>query len=591
MRQFFKFMFASMLGFLITFVVILLIMTGIIASIASRTSRDTVDVAEKSVLHLTLTTEIVDRGGGNPFESFDFASFSPSRPIGLNNLLDNLEKAEADDNIEGIFLDMSMIPAGWSTIDELRKALKTFKESGKFIVAYGETYMQNAYYLSSVADEIYLHPEGVIDFRGINSELFFLKNMLDRLGIDPQVIRHGEYKSAGEPFFREDMSEENREQVRSYVGAIWNNVLGDIATSRGLTVNHLNEVADGLYTRNATLALEWDMIDGIAYRDEIMDMFRERLELDADDDDIEFVSYSDYKRAPIPESLITPRSSNKLAMVYGSGNIISGQGGDRVIGSERIAGAIREARRDTTVKAIVFRINSPGGDALASDVILREVVLASQEKPVVATMGDVAASGGYYIASRADWIMANPSTITGSIGVFGMIPNMQEFFDDKLGITFDNVKTNRFADMGSVTKPLSDEEREIIQESIGRIYETFIEHVAEGRDIPVSAVDELGRGRVWSGTEAKRNGLIDEFGGLEAAMEKAAELADIEDYRITEYPKRKDLFTQIMEDFGGIKENILKRNLGDHYRYYRQIEEARDMTGILTRMPYDIDLN
>ncbi|MFO7873971.1 MAG: signal peptide peptidase SppA [Bacteroidales bacterium] len=590
MRQFFKFMFASMLGFLITFVVILLIMTGIIASIASRTSQDTVDVAEKSVLHLTLTTEIVDRGGGNPFESFDFASFSPSRPIGLNNLLDNLEKAEADDNIEGIYLDMSMIPAGWSTIDELRKALKTFKESGKFIVAYGETYMQNAYYLSSVADEIYLHPEGVIDFRGINSELFFLKNMLDRLGIDPQVIRHGEYKSAGEPFFREDMSEENREQVRSYVGAIWNNVLGDIATSRGLTVNHLNEVADGLYTRNATLALEWDMIDGIAYRDEIMDMLKERLELDADDD-IEFVSYSDYKRAPIPESLITPRSNNKLAVVYATGNIISGQGSDRVIGSERIAGAIREARRDTTVKAIVFRINSPGGDALASDVILREVVLASQEKPVVATMGDVAASGGYYIASRADWIMANPSTITGSIGVFGMIPNMQEFFDDKLGITFDNVKTNRFADMGSVTKPLSDEEQEIIQESIGRIYETFIEHVAEGRDIPVSTVDELGRGRVWSGTEAKRNGLIDEFGGLEAAMEKAAELADLEDYRITEYPKRKDFFTQIMEDFGGVKQNILERNLGDQYRYYRQIEEARDMTGILTRMPYDVNLN
>ncbi len=584
-------MFASMLGFFLTFLIIFFLMIGIIATAVSISSKDTVDVAEKSVLHITLTTEVVDRGGGNPFESFDFMSFSPPRKaIGLNHILESLKKAKEDENIEGIFLDLSAIPAGWSTIAEIRNAIEDFKESGKFVISYGELYLQRAYYLGSVADEIYLHPEGTIDFRGINSELFFLKNMLDRLGIDPQVIRHGEYKSAGEPFFREDMSPENREQVLSYISSIWNNVISEIAITRGLTINHLNEVADNLHTRNANMALKWDMIDGITYRDQIHDVLRERLGLD-EEEDIEFVSLGDYNKAPLPKSMVSPRSKNKVAVVYASGNIISGQGGDRVIGSDRIAGALREARKDDDVKAIVFRINSPGGSALASDVILREVKLAAEEKPVVASMGDVAASGGYYIACAADWIVANPSTITGSIGVFGMIPNMQDFFNEKLGITFDNVKTNQLADMGSVTKPLTPSERRIIEESIAQVYETFIEHVAQGRNIPVSVVDELGRGRVWSGVEARQNGLIDDFGGLELAIDKAIDLAELDDYRIVEYPIRKAFLEQLMESFGGIQERVLQRKLGPSYRYYRQIDEARDMTGILTRLPYDIYLD
>ncbi len=590
MKQFFKFMFASMLGFFLTFVILFFLMVGIIASIASLSSRDTFTVEENSVLHLTFTTEIVDRGGGNPFESFDFMSLSPSRAIGLNQILENLEKAKEDENIEGVFLDLSIVPAGWSTIDEVRRALEDFRESGKFVITYGEVFMQRAYYLGSVADELYLHPEGGIDFSGINSELFFLKNMLERLGIDAQVIRHGEYKSAGEPFFREDMSEENREQIMSYISSIWNNVMADIARTRGQSINHLNHVADNLLTRNATLALENEMIDGTAYRDEIYDILRERLGLE-EDDDISFVTMGQYTKAPLPKSMISPRSKNKVAVVYASGNIISGQGGDRTIGSDRIAKALREARLDDDVKAIVFRINSPGGSALASDVILREVILASEVKPVVASMGDVAASGGYYIACAADYIIANPSTITGSIGVFGMIPNMQEFFNDKIGITFDNVKTNRFADMGSITKALTREERAFIEEGIAQVYDTFIGHVAEGRNMPVSVVDELGRGRVWTGAEAKQVGLVDDFGGLALAIEKAVELAELEDYRTVEYPIRKEFLEQLLESFGGVQERILQRQLGPSYRYYRQINEARDMTGILTRMPYDIHLD
>jgi len=591
MKQFFRFMFASMLGFFLTFLIIFLLMIGIVASIAGMATKDTVKVEENSVLHLTLTTEIVDRGGGNPFESFDLMSLSPRRAIGLNDILKSIEKAKEDENIEGIFLDLSILPAGWSTVHEIRKALDDFKGPDKFVISYGETYSQNAYYLGSVADELYLHPEGMIDFRGLNSELFFLKNMLDRLGIDPQIIRHGEYKSAGEPFFREDMSPENREQILSYISSIWNNVLGEIAITRGLTINHLNEVANNLHTRNAAMALEWDMADGMAYRDELYDIIRERLGLEEEEEEIEFVALDNYLRAPLPKSMISPRSQNKIAVVYGSGNIISGKGSDRIIGSDRIAGALRAARKDDDVKAIVFRINSPGGSALASDVILREVKLAAREKPVVASMGDVAASGGYYIACAADWIVASPSTITGSIGVFGMIPNMQEFFNEKLGITFDNVKTNQLADMMSVTKPLSPAERRIIEESIAQVYDTFIEHVAEGRNIPVSVVDELGRGRVWSGAEAKQNGLIDDFGGLELAVEKAFELAELEDYRIVEYPIRKEFLEQLMESFGGIQERMLQRKLGPSYRYYKQLEEARDMTGVLTRLPYDIYLD
>ncbi len=587
MKQFFKFMFASMLGVFLTFVLFFLILIGMLASLATIASRDTVEIDKQSVLHLTLTTEIADRDSQNPFDSFDFMSMSLSKGIGLNNLLENIEKAKADDNIEGIYLDLSLVPAGWSTVHEVRQGLDDFRESGKFVISYGETYLQNAYYLGSVADELYLHPEGMIDFRGLNSELFFIKDMLGRLGIDPQVIRHGEYKSAGEPFFLDKMSPENREQTLAYISAIWNNITADIANSRGLTINHINEVADGLYTRNAAMALEWDMIDGLAFYDEMMNVLRGRLGID-DDDDINFVSLEKYTKVPQPKGIPAPRTRDRVAVVYASGNIVSGEGSDRVIGSDRIARAIREARLNDNVKAIVFRINSPGGSALASDVILREVKLAAQVKPVVASMGDVAASGGYYIACGADWIMANPTTITGSIGVFGMIPNMQEFFNDKLGVNFDNVKTNQFADFGSVTRPLTRAERQMIQDMISEVYDTFIGHVAEGRGLPLSVVDELGAGRVWSGAEAKQNGLIDEFGGMQAAILKAAELAELDEYRIKEYPIRKDFLTQLLEDFGGIKTRMIEKELGSAYVYYKQLQDIEEMTGILTRLPYDI---
>jgi protease-4 len=587
MKQFFKFMFASMLGFFLASIVLFFIFIGMLASLASFSKKEVVQIKPKTLLHLTLNNEIVDRGGGNPFDTFDFMNFQTTSATGLNDLLRHLKKAKNDQNIDGIFLDMTLMQAGWSTIDEIRQALKDFKESGKFIVAYGESFTQNAYYLASVADKIYLHPEGMLDFRGLNSELVFFKNMLEKLGIEPQVIRHGKFKSAAEPFFLERMSPENREQILAYVSSIWNNVVKDIADSRGLSINHLNDVANGFNSRNATLALEWQMIDGIMHRDELLEELRERLDLEKASD-IEFVTLGKYANVPESKESRGVRSRDKIAVIYGSGGIISGQGNERNMGSDRIAAAIREARLDTSVKAIVFRINSPGGSALASDVILREVKLASEVKPVIASMGDVAASGGYYVAAAADMIIASPNTITGSIGVFGLVPNMQNFFNKKLGITFDNVKTNEYADLMTVTRPLTRNERAMIQEMVEQVYETFTGHVSEGRGLTVAMVDSIGQGRVWSGAEALQLGLVDEFGGLNYAIEKAAEKAELENYRIVEFPSRKDFLTRIMEDFGGTQEIFVKRRLGEAYHYYKQVEKASEMTGILTRLPYDV---
>lgn len=587
MKQFFKFMFASMLGFFISAIILFFILIGMLASLASFSKKEVVLLKPQTVLHLNLTTEIVDRGGANPFDSFDPMSFQAKSAVGLNDLLKNLKKAKNDPNVDGIFLDLSLMQAGWSTIDEVRQGLEDFKESGKFIVAYGETYTQNAYYLGSVADKVYLHPEGAVDFRGLNSELVFFKNMLEKVGIEPQVIRHGKFKSATEPFFLEKMSDENREQIQAYVSSIWNNVLKDISDSRNLTINHLNDVANGFNTRNASLALEWQMIDGIMHRDEVLDEIKDRLEHEKASD-IEFVALNKYQNVPESKESRSPRSRDKIAVVYGMGGIVSGEGTERNMGSERIASAIREARLDTTVKAIVFRINSPGGSALASDVILREVKLASQVKPVIASMGDVAASGGYYVACGADMIVASPSTITGSIGVFGLIPNMQNFFNQKLGITFDNVKTNEYADLMTISRPLTRNERAIIQEGVEQVYDTFIGHVAEGRGIPVELVDSIGQGRVWSGADAKRIGLVDELGGLNFAIEKAAEKAGLENYRLVEYPTHKDFLAQLMESFGNMQEVFVKRRMGEAYRYYEQVQHVNEMTGIMTRLPYDI---
>jgi len=586
MKQFFKFMFASMLGVFLMFVLFFFLMLGIIASLGTR---EPVSIAENSVFHLRLNTQIVDRTSDNPFDNLEFMSFGPGSAIGLNELLRNIKKAKEDENVSGIFLDLSITQAGWSTLREIREQIADFKESGKFVIAYGDIMTQGAYYLATIADEVYLNPEGTLDFRGLNAEVMFLKNMLEKIGIEPQIIRHGEFKSAGEPLYLERLSPENREQIQAYVSSLWNTALKDIAESRNISATRLNEIADAFETRTPEGALQAGMIDGIAHRDEIREIFREKLELD-EKKKINLVEYSKYRRAPMPKSMIPSRSRDRIAVIYGQGNIIMGEGGERSMGADRIAKALRTAREDTTIKAIVFRVNSGGGSALASEIMLREAMLAAEAKPFIVSMGDVAASGGYYIAAYADKIIASPNTITGSIGVFGMVPNMQKMFNDKLGITFDNVKTNELADMATVTRPLRRVEREIIESEIARVYETFINHVAEGRGLTVETVEEIAQGRVWSGVDAKRIGLIDEFGGLNYAIEQAAELADIETYRVVEYPVQKEFIEMLLEGFSGMETRWLQKRLGDSYRVFENMQNATENTGILMRMPFDLHI-
>jgi protease IV len=589
MRQFFKFMFASMLGFFLSFLLVAFLFIGFIASIASFAKKEPVDVAPNSILHLKLNTEIIDRGTDNPADAFNILTFSPTMPIGLNELLRNIRKAKEDENIKGILLDLSFTQTGWATLSEIREQLIDFRESGKFIIAYGEYMGQGAYYLASVADQVYVCPEGIIDFRGLNAQVAFIKNLLEKIGVEPQLIRHGRYKSAGEPLILERLSPENRQQIMSYVNSIWNSILKDISESRNLTLNDLNRIADEFRTRTPEMALEAGIIDGILYRDEVIDHLKERMEVDKDKK-INLVGYGKYRRAPLPDSMLPQRSRDKIAVVYGSGTMVLGSGSDRNIGADRLASAIRKARRDTTVKAIVLRINSGGGISLSGEIILREVILAAEEKPFVVSMGNVAASAAYYISCYADEIIANPKTLTGSIGVFAVIPNMQNMFNNKLGITFDNVKTNELSDLGSVSRPLNRLERELIQANVDRTYETFINKVAEGRGLPVASVDSIAQGQIWSGVDAKRIGLIDDFGGLNHAIDRAAALAEIERYRVIEYPIQKDFLERIFESFDMMEMRILKARLGDSWEIYEQMQRVSEYNGVLMRLPYDMTI-
>ncbi len=589
MKQFFKFMFASMLGTIITLFLAFLILMGIIVSAISSTKEE-VKISDNSILHIKFEGIVNDRSSNNPFEGFDFNNMKNKTELGLNDILKTLKKAKDDPKIKGIFLDLSDIQFGVATLEEIRNELKEFKKSGKFIYSYSETYSQKAYYLATVSDVIALNKEGSIDFHGLGAELMFFKGLLKKLDVEMQIIRHGKYKSAIEPFMLDKMSNENREQTRQFLSGIWEHIVGEISQARKISVDQLQNIADSLLIQTPEDALKYGFIDKIAYKDEVINDLKTKSGID-DKKDLELVTLLKYKEAD-PAKKEIKFTKNKIAVVYAVGSITGGEGNDAVIGSEKISKAIREARIDSTVKAIVLRVNSPGGDALASEVIWREVVLAKNTKPVVVSMGDYAASGGYYIACGATKIVASPSTITGSIGVFGMIPNMQKLFNNKLGITFDTVMTNKNAITVSGTRPLSTYQEKVIQNQIERIYKTFITHVAEGRKMSVEAVDNIGQGRVWNGYDAKKIGLIDEFGGLDKAVEIAKTLAKVDEYKIIEYPKQKEFFQQILDELKGeeAKTKLIKSELGDNYIFYKTVQNINTMKGLQARIPYLINI-
>jgi protease-4 len=565
-------------------------MMGIVMSMASFSKKEIVLVPANTVLRLKFDEEIPDRGSKNPFANMSFMSLKNTQTPGLDEILESLKKAKTDDNIKGLFLDLSTVSAGIATVEEIRDALLDFKKSGKFIYSYGEVYTQKAYYLASVADKIYLNPAGTIDFRGLNGSVMFYKGLLNKLDVDVQIIRHGKFKSAVEPFILDKMSEANKEQTLKYITSIWDNILEGIASSRKLTIADLNAIADSMKIQKAEDAVTCKLADKLMYKDELLAELRTKLGI-GKTDKISMMSLEKYTDAP-NKKFKTSTSKSKIAVIYALGEIESGKGDDKTIGSEGISDAIRKARLDTNVKAIVLRVNSPGGSALASDVIWREVDLAKKTKPVVASMGVYAASGGYYISCAATKIMADPTTITGSIGVFGIVPNLQGLYNKQLGITFDNVKTNNYADFGTTSRAMTDAEKGIYQTDVETIYHNFIAHVAEGRGMTVAQVDSIGQGRVWSGTDAKKNGLVDEFGGLEKAIELAAKLAKITDYRLQSLPEQKEPLEQIIESLtGGSNDAMLKKELGEAYTYYQYIKEVKEMKGVQARIPYSIEIN
>jgi protease IV len=589
MKNFLSSLLATIVGLLVMTVLVFLIFIGIVSA---STSKEAVEVEENSLLLAKFNAQILDRTNEDPFAQLFSGNFMYDETMGLNQILKDLDKAKTDDKIEGIFMNLGAVTAGIATLGEIREALQDFKESGKFIYAYSNAYTQKSYYLASVADSVFMTPEGMFLFKGMSAEVMFYRKALEKVGVEMQVVRHGSYKGAVEPFLRDDLSKENREQIEAYVGALWGKIVGDISESRGLSEEKLNLIADELISLDSEQLLASGMVDGLIYYEEMLTLMKEKLGVE-EKDDLEAVSLKKYKDAPVKKK--KEYSKDKIAVIYAMGTVVDGNAGEGYISGERISKAIRKARRDKSVKAIVFRINSGGGSGSASDVIHHEVMLAAKEKPVVASMGDVAASGGYYIAAPADTILAGPGTITGSIGVFGTFPNVQKLMNDKIGISTDVVKTNKNANILTIMDPLNPDERVIVQKMIDDFYINFVNIVADGRSKTYEEIDAIAGGRVWAGSDALELGLIDMYGGLEKSIEVAAEMAGLDNYRVQSLPALEDPMTAIMKQLTGDAmvrvDRILRRELGEEYRHYKKIQELRNMHGIQAIMPYEIELH
>ena len=583
--NFLRNLFASIFGTLIAFGIILVLIILVAAAFGET---DKISVKENSVLEIKLEKTVKDFApkSDNPLD--ELLGFNKDK-IALNEILNAIENAKEDANIKGISIQTLGVRAGIAQIQAIRNKLEEFKESGKFINAYADVYDQKSYYLSSVADSIYLNPVGAVDFKGLASEILFYKDLEDKSGVTMEVIRHGKYKSAVEPFLYNEMSKENREQITSFINSIWQEILEDVSKSRNIIVEELNNIADNLLGRNADLAFQNNLIDGAIYLDEYENILKSAVGI-AEDSDLKKISIEDY--ISTGKGRITSSGSNKIAVIYAQGEIMYGKGDENYIGQELIIKTLRSIRKSKDVKAIVLRINSPGGSALASELIWREIELTKQKLPVVVSMGNVAASGGYYIACNADKIFAEPTTITGSIGVFGVIPNVSKLAGN-IGVNAEQVSTNSGASY-SVFEPMTSEFRAVTTEGVEQVYTTFLDRVSAGRNMNFSAVDSIAQGRVWSGVDAKNMGLVDELGNVEDAITAAAELAEITDYKIRNYPDYK---VDLEDRFSGFpfiktKEKLLIEEFGEeNYKIYKTLKSFSNLKGIQARMPYIIEIH
>ncbi|MCU4174516.1 signal peptide peptidase SppA [Carboxylicivirga sp. N1Y90] len=586
MVKFFKYLLATFAGGIVAAFALLIILIGMFSAIAASGDKET-KIEENTILVLNLEGPIIDRVTEDPFQEAMSSLTGQPSPEGLNRLLKNIEKAKRDENISGIMLESGLVSAGYATIEEIRNALIDFKTSGKFVYSFASIYTQKGYYLSSVSDKLYLNPSGMVEFKGLFAERTFYKGTLKKIGVEMQVIKHGKFKSAVEPYLLDKMSKPAKLQTEVYLNSMWEHLKGKIAEARGVDVQTLSNVADQMpMFRDAQMLVDNGLIDGLKYKDELLTELKEATDTDQSDD-LSAVKSSKYAKVYVPKET-KGFAKDKIAVIYAQGAIDGGtQDG---IQSKDLSKAIRKARRDSSIKAIVFRVNSPGGSALGSEIIWREVQLAKETKPVIVSMGDYAASGGYYIACPADKIVANPTTLTGSIGIFGMIPNA-EGLTKWAGLSFDGVKTNEYADMPSVTRPFRKEERDIMQAYIEHGYDVFIGRCADGRDVSKEAIDEIGQGRVWSGSNAIDINLVDEIGGLNRAIELAKEAAELEKYRIVELPKIPDPMEQFIKELSGEARMFIGKSvMGEEYKYLKAIEELKNGHQIQARMPYNLEI-
>lgn len=587
MKSFLKLVLAAIVGFFLSIMLLFFFFAGMGASGGSN-----VRVEPNSVLHLDLKGEFLDQPSVDPFAFDPFSgNFSTEKPIGLFELKEILKAAAKDDKIKGILLNTDNVGAMPANAHEIRRALQEFKKSGKFIYAYSNSLNEQSFMYNSVADKSYLHPMGIAEFNGLSSEITYFTGLFEKLKVKPMIFYAGEFKSATEPYRLKAMSPENRLQVETFLNGIYDNFLKSVAEDRKLSTDSLRMLANNLDVFMAEDVLKYKLVDGLKHQDELETEIKAKLGYKSDDK-LKMISVGDY--ASSMKEDLHEKSKNKIAVIYAEGTIVDGEGSSGEIGGEKYAKLVKKLRLDKDVKAIVLRVNSPGGSAFASEQILRELQLAKKEKPVVVSMGNLAASGGYYISTSADKVIAEPTTITGSIGVFGMFFSIGDALNSNLGLTFDRAKTSQYADFGSTTRPWDEKENARMTGMIQKTYSIFLNHVSRARNMKVEDVDKIARGRVWLGQDALKIGLVDTLGSLQTAVEEAAKLAKLEKYDQVGYPEVKDPFEALMDKISGKKEEemtrIAREMLGDDYQYFLQMMQLKKAEGIQARMPFMINI-
>ncbi|WP_368118899.1 signal peptide peptidase SppA [Bacteroides thetaiotaomicron] len=591
MKDFLKFTLATVTGIILSSIVLFIIGMVTLFGIVSTADTETI-VKKNSVMMLDLNGVLVERTQESPLGILSQLFSDDSNTYGLDDILSSIKKAKENENIKGIYLQASMLGTSYASLQEIRNALLDFKESGKFIIAYGDSYTQGLYYLSSVADKVLLNPKGMIEWKGIASAPLFYKDLLQKIGVEMQVFKVGTYKSAVEPFISTEMSPANREQVTAFINSIWGEVTQGVSASRSLPVDSLNALADRmLMFYPAEESVQCGLADTLIYRNDVRDYLKQWAEL-KEDDRLPILGLSDMIN--VKKNTPKDKSGNIVAVYYASGEITDYSGSsaseEGIVGTKVIRD-LRKLKENDDVKVVVLRVNSPGGSAFASEQICHAVKELKTKKPVIVSMGDYAASGGYYMSCMADTIVAEPTTLTGSIGVFGMIPNLKGL-SEKVGLTFDVVKTNKFADLGVIMRPFNQDEKALIQMSVAQSYDTFISRCAEGRHMTKEAIEKVGEGRVWTGEMAKELGLVDVLGGIDTALEIAVRKAGIEGYTVVSYPAKQDLLSSLLDTkpTNYVESQILKSKLGEYYQQFGMLKNLKERSMIQARIPFELNI-